>query len=385
MQRRHQKVIEESPAAGVDERLRRRLGQAALALAAEAGYVGAGTAEFLLADDGTFAFLELNARLQVEHPVTEAVTGIDLVEQQLRIAGGQPLGLEQRDVALGGHAIEARLYAEDPWAGFLPATGTVLDVAWPSGEGIRVDAGVARGDRVGTRYDPLLAKIVAHGPDRATAVARLDAALADTLVLGVTTNRGFLRTALAWPEFAAGNARTDLIAMRWHPDPALPAAGWEAAAAALADVARSWQPRVGFRLNAPPSLRVRIGDEERRVAISSDGVHAWRSVPPDAIVVDVDGRSVTARLAPAPTVAAAVEHASRAATGAQSVTAAMPGVVLAVRVTEGEHVETGDVLVVLEAMKMENAVTAPSAGRVERVLVRPGAAVQRGDALVEIG
>jgi acetyl/propionyl-CoA carboxylase alpha subunit len=364
--------------------MRQRLGQAALTLALEAGYVGAGTAEFLLADDGTFAFLELNARLQVEHPVTEAVTGLDLVEQQLRIAAGERLDLAQTDVSLRGHAIEARVYAEDPWAGFLPATGTIVEAAWPSGEGIRVDAGVASGDRVGTRYDPLLAKIVAHGPDRATALSRLDAALADTRVLGVTTNRGFLRTALAWPEFRAGDARTDLIDTRWHPDPVLPDAAWQVAAAALADLARPSEPRVGFRLNAAPSLRVRIGSEERRVDVGRAEAHHSRALSPRVVVVDLDGRAVTAQLAPAPTVAAAVEHASRAATGAHVVTAAMPGVVLTVRVTDGDRVEAGDVLVVLEAMKMENAVTAPAAGTVDRVLVQPGAAVQRGDGLVEI-
>ena len=266
LQRRHQKVVEESPAPGLSAGLRERLGEAALRLARTAGYVGAGTAEFLLADDGTFVFLELNARLQVEHPVTEAVTGLDLVAAQLRIAAGEPLGLAQADVRIDGHAIEARLYAEDPWGGFLPAIGRIAGVAWPTGPGVRLDAGVGPGDEVGTRYDPLLAKVVAHGPDRAAALARLDAALGETATLGVTTNRGFLRWLLAVPEVVAGDARTDTIDVRWHPDAdVVPEEAWPDAAAALAAVCG--MGRSGFRLNGPRTLSIEIAGQRRSVPV----------------------------------------------------------------------------------------------------------------------
>ncbi len=188
LQRRHQKVIEEAPSPAVGARLRKRLGEAALKLARAAGYQNAGTAEFLLADDGSFYFLELNARLQVEHPVTELVSGRDLVADQLRVAAGEPLGFEQHDVTLSGHAIEARLYAEDADHDFLPAIGELLHVEWPSGDGIRIDAGVADGDVIGTRYDPLLAKLIAFAPDRPSALTGLTRLIERTAVIGVTTN-----------------------------------------------------------------------------------------------------------------------------------------------------------------------------------------------------
>ena len=201
LQRRHQKVIEEAPSPAVNAALRERLGNAALTLARAAGYVGAGTAEFLLEDDGSFYFLEVNARLQVEHPVTELVTGRDLVADQLSIAAGEPLTVAQSDLRFDGHAIEARLYAEDPSAGFLPATGEVVEMRWPVGDGVRIDAGIGVGDVVGTKYDPLLAKVIAHGADRAEALSRLAEALDVTSVLGVTTNRGFLPDVKAeWTE-----------------------------------------------------------------------------------------------------------------------------------------------------------------------------------------
>jgi excisionase family DNA binding protein len=384
LQRRHQKVVEESPAPGLSAGLRERLGEAALRLARTAGYVGAGTAEFLVADDGAFVFLELNARLQVEHPVTEAVTGLDLVAIQLRIAAGEPLGLAQADVRIDGHAIEARLYAEDPWGGFLPAIGRIAGVAWPTGPGVRLDAGIGPGDEIGTRYDPLLAKVVAHGPDRSTALARLDAALGETSTLGVTTNRGFMRWLLAVPEVVAGEARTDTIEVRWHPDAdAVPAAAWPEAAAALAAVRGT--ERTGFRLNGPRTLPIEIAGERRSVpAMTMSASRASWAPTTAGIVLDIDGRALTARIAPSPTVESAVHRVHHAAGSAEAIVAPMPGVVLAVRVAAGEAVEAHQVLLVLEAMKMENAVTAPADGAVTRLLVRPGQAVQRGDVLVEL-
>ncbi|MDX6631482.1 MAG: acetyl-CoA carboxylase, biotin carboxylase subunit, partial [Gaiellales bacterium] len=208
VQRRHQKVIEEAPAPGVGRELRGELGAAALRLADAVGYVGAGTAEFLLAPDGSWYFLEMNARIQVEHPVTELVTSVDIVRRQLEIAAGLPLELQQGDVLLRGHAIEARLYAEDAERGFLPTSGSVLAVRWPRGPGVRVDAGVDGGDVVGTRYDGLLAKLCAHGETRARALARLRAALDDVVVLGLTTNLSLLRAVAAHPEFEHGGVDT---------------------------------------------------------------------------------------------------------------------------------------------------------------------------------
>jgi 3-methylcrotonyl-CoA carboxylase alpha subunit len=383
LQRRHQKVIEEAPSPAVDGGLRRRLGDAALRMAKSAGYVGAGTAEFLLDEAGHFYFLELNARLQVEHPVTEAITGRDLVADQLRIASGQRLGFEQSDVHFDGHAIEARLYAEDPWRDFLPSAGDVLEVRWPQVEGVRIDAGVGTGDVVGTRYDPLLAKLIAHAADRATALARLDAAIAGSAVLGVTTNRGFLRALLGRPDVAAGELDTQLIDREWQPGvDSIPAEAWLAASAALVASGAAGQAFAGFRLNQPAQLRIDVDDAQRLVPVRTTTDAAW-TVTNDSLVLDVDGRMFTARLAPAPTPEAALRHAAHA-TGSAVVKAPMPGKVLDVRVAAGDQVTGGQVLLVLEAMKMENTVSAPAAGTVDAVLVATGQQVQRGEALVEL-
>jgi 3-methylcrotonyl-CoA carboxylase alpha subunit len=399
LQRRHQKVIEEAPAPGVAPGLRATLGEAALRLAMAAGYVGAGTAEFLLGEDGTFAFLEMNARLQVEHPVTEAVTGIDLVGAQLRVAAGEPLWISQADVVLTGHAIEARLYAEDPWHGFLPATGRVLGVRWPKVEGLRVDAGIGAGDDIGTRYDPLLSKLIAIGPDRSIALAVLADALDGTRLLGVTTNRSFLAWLLRQPAVVGGASRTDTIENRWHPDTELPERAWAIAAAALGDALTSGPASgaaLGFRLNGPRHLAIEI-EGQRRVAIASvdaqggrDDVAGYGGLDRasigkgDEVLIDVDGRAVRARLVPPPTIEAALRAAHRGSSAAAAITAPMPGVVAGVRVREGEVVEAHQVLLVLEAMKMENAIAAPADGLVEHVLVKIGQAVNRGDVLVEL-
>jgi len=379
LQRRHQKVIEEAPSPVVNAALRERLGNAALRLIRAAQYVGAGTAEFLLDRDGDFFFLEVNARLQVEHPVTELVTGRDLVADQLRIAGGGELGAAQSDIRFDGHAIEARLYAEDPYAGFLPATGEVVEARWPVRDGLRVDAGVGDGDVVGTRYDPLLAKLIAFAPTRTQALQALDDALDRTAVLGVTTNRGFLRWLLQLPEVASGDMHTGLIDERWVAEDELPPSAWAASASGLAT-----ERMTGFRLNAPRSVRVEIGEEERAVAVVPDARVTTARLVGDSLVMDLDGRAITAQLAPSPTVEAAISHASHEGTGAARVVAPMPGTVIAVRVEEGTNVEAGQILVVLEAMKMENTVAAPAPGRVAKVLVKAGQQVQRSETLVEL-
>jgi acetyl/propionyl-CoA carboxylase alpha subunit len=351
LQRRHQKIVEESPSPAVDPELRAALGDAAVSFARAAGYVGAGTAEFLLAPDGAWYFLELNARLQVEHPVTEAVTGIDLVRAQLEIAAGEPLELEQEDVVFTGHAIECRLYAEDPANGFLPASGRLVELDLPRWPGVRVDTGVRSGDEVGTRYDPMLAKLIAHAEDRDACIDRMRAVLGETTVLGVATNLGFLRWALAQPAFRAGEAATDFVEREWRPDlvPALPD---EIRRAAVAHMHASGDPWFAF---GPPQLPVR--------AVGGFVLHeGWHFA-----------------------VAAGDETPSAGALGpGGSLAAPMPGTVLRVDVHEGEHVDEGQTLVLLEAMKMELAVTAPAVGVVSAVLVAAGELVARGQALVEL-
>jgi excisionase family DNA binding protein len=388
LQRRHQKVVEEAPSPAVDTDLRGRMGRAAVDLARAAGYVGAGTAEFLLGDDDSFYFLELNARLQVEHPVTELVTGRDLVADQLAVAAGRPLDIVQADVRLVGHAIEARLYAEDAHAGFLPATGDILAVNWPARAGVRIDAGVGPSDVVSPRYDPLLAKIIGHAGDRRQALALLDEALDQTSVVGVTTNRGFLRWLLALPEVAGGRLHTTLIDEVWQPTDELPEAAWQQAASLLV-ARRSFVGGVtpGFRLNAPPRVRVELDGQVREIELSTSlapAAVAWQATADDAIVFDFDGRSMSTRLARAPTVEAAVRHSGHQQESLTLVSATMPGSVLALRVAEGDEVEAGQVLLVLEAMKMENAVSAPAPAQVRRVLVSAGQQVRRGEPLVEL-
>ena len=398
LQRRHQKVLEESPSPAVDEALRRQLGQAALTLAAAVGYRSAGTCEFLLEDDGAFHFLEMNTRLQVEHPVTELVTGRDLVTDQLRIAAGEPLGFDQAqaDAARrqGGHAIEVRLYAEDAEAGFLPSTGRIEALHWPpirsasaSGRPVRVDTGIEPGSVVDTRFDPMLAKLIAGGATRTDALANLAGALGQTVVLGLITNLRFLRWLVIQPVVVEGEARIDTLERIWPPatsadttQPAPPAA-WRTAAQALAHGTEG-----GWRLNGPARLRLESEGIEQSVDV--DPIEPGPAVAVDATgtaFVDDDGRSVPFRIASPPD----VDRAAKAATGhgpggIVEVNAPMPGSVLAVHVAVGVAVESGQPLVTLEAMKMEHVVTAPAAGIVLELLVEPGGQVARGEPLVAL-
>jgi acetyl/propionyl-CoA carboxylase alpha subunit len=349
LQRRHQKIVEEAPSPAVDGDLRAALGDAAVTIARAAGYVGAGTAEFLLADDGSWHFLELNARLQVEHPVTEAVAGTDLVRAQLAIASGEPLEMEQMDVDLRGHALECRLYAEDPAAGFLPAAGRLLALDFPRWPGVRVDTGVRAGDEVGVRYDPLLAKVIAQAEDRDACIDRMAAALAETTVLGVATNLGFLRWVLEQEAFRAGAAATDFVDTTWNPGlvPELPEAVRRAALARLHADGSPWH---AF---GPPQPPVRSAG---RFVLHRGWQYEIGDEGPAAAALRPGG----------------------------SLSAPMPGTVLRVDVGPGEHVPAGRTLLLLEAMKMELAVAAPGAGVVTAVLVRPGELVSRGQALVEL-
>jgi acetyl-CoA/propionyl-CoA carboxylase biotin carboxyl carrier protein len=401
LQRRHQKVLEESPSPAVDEPLRERLGQAALALAAAVGYRSAGTCEFLLDDDGQFHFLEMNTRLQVEHPVTELITGRDLVADQLRIAAGERLGFDQADAdrarRSGGHALEVRLYAEDPEAGFLPSVGRIEALAWPAaptGIDCRIDSGIELGAVIDTSFDPMLAKVIAGGRTRAEALDHLAAALDETLVLGVVTNLRFLRWLVAQPVVRDGEARIDTLERIWPPAGAADAgpadagpaeAAWLAAGRALATSSGA-----GWRLNGPARVRLEAeaGPEARvrTVEVRQDAASGDAAPGPPATVrvgstvfVDDHGRSVAFRLAPPPD----VDRAARAAaghpgSGTFDVPSPMPGRILAIHVAPGAAVEPGAALLTVEAMKMEHVVAAPSAGTLVEFLVPVGAQVSRG-------
>jgi acetyl-CoA/propionyl-CoA carboxylase biotin carboxyl carrier protein len=398
IQRRHQKILEESPSPGIDGDLRRRLGDAALTLASAVGYVNAGTCEFLVDERGEPTFMEMNTRLQVEHPVTELVTGRDLVADQLRIAAGEPLGVGPDDIHQTGHAIEVRLYAEDAEAGFLPATGRVEALRWPAGDGIRVDAGIDLGTEIGGRFDPMLAKIVAWGADRDEALARLTAALDETRVLGPVTNLRFLRWLVRQPVVRDGAARIDTLDRIWPPDgwaerAVIPGAAWTTAAGLLAasGVSEStddpWSG--GWRLNGARRVRLEADGLARSVAVD-EGAPMLAGVVVDGVAhVDVAGRSVAFTLAAAPDVdRAAAEarhgHGTGLADGPARLVAPMPGSVLAVHAAVGESVSAGDAVVTLEAMKMEHVVVAPVDGRLTELLVRPADQVTRGQDLALI-
>jgi acetyl-CoA/propionyl-CoA carboxylase biotin carboxyl carrier protein len=394
LQRRHQKVVEEAPSPAIDPALRARMGSAAVSLARACGYQGAGTVEFIAtADAGEFFFLEMNTRLQVEHPVSELVYGVDLVEHQLRVAAGEPLALRQDELRPNGHAIEARLYAEDPASGFLPQTGSVRVYREPRGPGVRVDSGIRDGSIVGTAYDPMLAKVIAHGPDRETALRRLDRALATFEIVGVGTNAALTRALLARPDVRAGALDTGLLE-RVLGELAVPAPDDLVAAAALAAAgsahpAGPWRRRVaGHGELRVASGRVELGDRVwSGVAVRFDAVgdahvrlegverrYAF-ALSDDAIWIARDGHHLELR----------TERAARSALARSGLLEApMPGTVLLVNVAEGDRVAEGDVLLVLESMKMELSIAAPHAGTVAGLALRAGDGVTRGQPLVAV-
>nr|WP_243223133.1 biotin carboxylase N-terminal domain-containing protein [Microbacterium proteolyticum] len=383
LQRRHQKVIEEAPSPVVDTALRVALGEAAVAAARSVAYLGAGTVEFLVAGrrlDEPF-FIEMNTRLQVEHPVTELVTGIDLVEQQLRVAAGYALDLPE--VRLHGHAVEARVYAETPSRGYLPATGTVT--LWHPGSA-RIDSAVETGSVVSAHYDPMIAKIIAHGPDRPTALARLDAALAETVVLGVDTNIADLRALLADPAVRAGDLDTGLLDRRGMPDVPQPTEGALAAVAARVvsgpDAGSVGDGSVWDRIGAwraggavcPRSVALE-DDAGRIYAVAPAEVDARVTGGPVEYWVHAAGGAHRLRVVSRRDAAARRRAAAGRAPGAvdPELVAPLPGTVVAVHIADGDVVEAGARLVTIEAMKMEHTVIAPHAGT---VLLRTTAGAQ---------
>ncbi|MFU8823099.1 acetyl/propionyl/methylcrotonyl-CoA carboxylase subunit alpha [Yoonia sp.] len=404
LQRRHQKVIEEAPAPGMTAELREAMGQAAVTAAKAIGYAGAGTIEFIvdgaggLRPDG-FWFMEMNTRLQVEHPVTEAVTGVDLVEWQLRVAAGEALPLAQDQLAISGHAFEARLYAEDVPAGFLPATGRLDHLAFP--DGARIDSGVVAGSEISPWYDPMIAKVTVYGPDRATALRKLQAALDATEVAGTVTNLDFLRLLARDSDFVAGEVDTGLIAR--GQDRLCAAAVPDAQAIAVAAVVAADIPQgplVGFTLWEPLVRRINLGQ--------GDAVHEVRLqvLGPDHVCADVAGAQVALRRHGADWGTRALRHGTRQVSvfGAQTMTfsivdpldraaqmaggdvvlAPMPGLVRDVAVRVGDAVAQGDRIIVLEAMKMEHVLRAPRDGVVANVSVAAGDQVAAQDLIVAL-
>jgi 3-methylcrotonyl-CoA carboxylase alpha subunit len=395
IQRRHQKIIEEAPSVALDPGLRARMGAAAVEAARSVGYTNAGTAEFMLDDDGAFYFLEMNARLQVEHPVTELVYGVDLVHEQLRIANGEQLRFSQNDLVPRGWAIEVRLNAEDPARDFLPQAGTITAFDVPRSPGVRLDAGFARGSEVPVFYDSLLAKIIVWGADRAAAVARMDATLRETTVAGLATNLPLLRAIVADDRYRAGETTTRFLDERM-PGYALaaPHADAEAkrrvAAALLADAADWRLGRVGVPLAFAIDgelVRANATFAGARWLLSGDLdgeiVPDARSASPtaDGGTVALDGRVVRWTW-PAPPSASA-EHGGQG-TSSGEVTAPMPGKIVSVTTDVGAQVDEHALLVVLEAMKMEHRIEAPLAGTVREIRVKPGDLVTSGALLVTI-
>ncbi|QZA09122.1 acetyl/propionyl/methylcrotonyl-CoA carboxylase subunit alpha [Mycolicibacter heraklionensis] len=421
LQRRHQKVIEEAPSPLLDAATRDRIGAAACNTARSVDYVGAGTVEFIVSADrpDEFFFMEMNTRLQVEHPVTEAITGLDLVEWQLRVAAGEKLSFTQDDITFTGHAVEARVYAEDPARGFLPTGGRVLAVHEPAGPGVRVDSSLQDGTVVGSDYDPMLSKVIAHGADRTQALARLDAALAGTAVFGVQTNVEFLRFLLADARVVAGDLDTELLDARSGdfapvpaPDDVLAAGGlyrqW-----ALAERGRSdlWAAPSGWRIGAaapvrtemhtplrtetvsvwglPDAAQVQIGDGE----IQSANAH----VEGDQLIATVAGRQRRYLFAEDDgqlwicdergswqlREAEVVRVHRGGVTRSAEIASPMPGTVIAVSAASESTVGEGDPVVVVEAMKMEHTLTAPISGRVQ-VLVAVGEQVKVDQVLARL-
>ncbi|MGM0585548.1 MAG: acetyl-CoA carboxylase biotin carboxylase subunit [Pseudomonadota bacterium] len=427
VQRRHQKVLEEAPCPVMTPELRARMGEAAVEAARAIDYRGAGTVEFLLDESGEFCFLEMNTRLQVEHPVTEMVTGLDLVALQIQVAQGEALPLAQDDLRLQGHAIEARLYAEDPAHDFRPAPGTVELWRPAQGEGVRIDAGVETGTEVPPFYDPMIAKVIAHGSTRDAARRGLIAALRDTAAFGPVTNRRFLMDLLAHPDFAAGRATTGFIAENFPADAlAAPEATFEDAALAalllfldardraqaaslgVPDALLDWSSSglltsrlqlaadgASFDVTVTPlgRGRYRLADGERtteadllarkdgraRIALEGRRREALFHIPaPGRLALSRDGRELAFRDA------VAAPAGGEEAESDGRVSAPMPGALVELLAAEGARVRAGDRVAVLEAMKMRHDLLAPADGTVEALRAAVGDHLSAGQAILDI-
>ncbi|MFN0087825.1 MAG: biotin carboxylase N-terminal domain-containing protein [Blastocatellia bacterium] len=427
LQRRHQKIIEESPSPAVDEALREAMGEAAVRVGRAIGYSNAGTVEFILSPSGEFYFIEVNTRLQVEHPVTEMITGLDLVKLQIEVAEGRPLPFTQGERRAKGHAIEARLYAEDPENDFLPSTGKILDLRFPeAGDGLRVDVGVDAGAEVGIFYDPMLAKLIAHGADRDTAIRKLILALRRSALFGLRTNREFLIRLLDHPVFRAGAAHTGTIAEhlpRIVSDEAAHRAATIAPASMVAAalyLGQQWRETDSLLAEIPPAYRnnpfrapsVAFIAGERRHDVSwrriEDGAYSVRvgdaafaadviSCAAGEIRIVIDGIQRAFRVLEsgdrlhvysslgACEMTRPPRHPIHRAAGEQgSANSPMPGAVLKILVEAGQDVKAGEPLLILEAMKMEHTMRAAVEGRVEAVLVKQGEVVAPGQLLIRI-
>ena len=428
VQRRHQKVLEEAPAPGMSEQRRKAMGDAAVAAARAVGYVGAGTVEFIAQQDGTFYFMEMNTRLQVEHPVTEMITGTDLVEWQLRVAAGEPLPLLQDALTIRGHAIEARVYAENPDKGFLPSIGTLRHLRTPAAAeftreaAVRIDAGVREGDAITPYYDPMIAKLIVWGEDRAQALARMAQALAGFEVVGLSTNVDFLGRLIASAPFAGADLDTGLIdrhqatlfpAAQHAPLPALALT----VAALLLDERQSsadpWADPSGWRMNAllerTMTFDEAAGESMVRLVYARDGVRV-RSEQGEALLSAMkrDGRRISVRVDGQLTEASvvrendsfhvfhagrhwqldwrdAIAHAGEQESEGGRLTAPMPGKIVALLVEAGAQVDKGAPLLIMEAMKMEHTISAPSKGKVAELLYAVGDQVAEGAQLLSFG
>ena len=423
VQRRHQKVLEEAPAPGMTPERRQAMGEAAVNAARAVGYVGAGTVEFIANQDGSFYFMEMNTRLQVEHPVTELITGTDLVEWQLRVAAGEPLPLQQQDVHIDGHAIEARIYAENPEKGFLPSTGTLLHLRLPDAVNfaqghVRIDAAVRQGDAITPHYDPMIAKLIVHGDDRSQALARMQQALNAIEIVGPSTNVAFLSRLMATPAFAGAELDTGLIerhhALLFPPADAVPVemlALWLAKLMA-SDTARHdpWDSVQGWRLNGSyrRTLRFECDDQdfELNLEYSRDG---WRmttqsqqallnhiAIDQADVSIQIDGRHLSGRVVRDDdrfhvfwqgqhrviSWSDPIAHAGESESEGGRLTAPMPGKIVQLMVDEGASVEKGAPLLIMEAMKMEHTISAPANGKVEALHYAVGDQVAEGAQLL---
>jgi 3-methylcrotonyl-CoA carboxylase alpha subunit len=441
VQRRHQKVLEEAPAPGMTLERRQAMGQAAVAAAKAVGYVGAGTVEFIANQDGSFYFMEMNTRLQVEHPVTEMITGTDLVEWQLRVAYGEPLPLTQGQLRLDGHAIEARIYAENPDKGFLPSVGTLWHMRTPEAvtfkrhddalsdhpAAVRIDSGVRQGDAISPFYDPMIAKLIVWGANREQALAHMAQALSEYQIVGVASNIAFLKRLIESRPFASAELDTGLIERNkeslFPSSQPLPLTVLALASAALLGAEQSrafdlgssdpWADTSGWLLNSVLQRRLNYGDEENAypvtisylkdgwtVALGSDTAAALRIIERhgDDLVIKLNGQSIrgtvvregerfhvfTAGTHAVLTYTDPMAHAGEAEAEGGRLTAPMPGKIVALHVKQGDIVEKGAPLLVMEAMKMEHTIFAPSAGMIEEMLFDVGDQVTDGTQLLTL-